>query len=88
MSEKDKLNISVVIPLYDEQDSLTELCGLIHESIKENNLGSYEIILIDDGSKDESWIVIEEEISKNPSVKGIKFKKKAKSSIGLETCIS
>ena len=75
MPEKDKLNISVVIPLYDEKDSLTELCGLIHESIKENNLGSYEIILIDDGSKDESWIVIEEEISKNPSVKGIKFRR-------------
>ena len=47
------MNISVVIPLFNEAESLQELCDLIKKVMQDNNF-SYEIILIDDGSKDKS----------------------------------
>ena len=52
------MDISVIIPLYNEADSLSELCTWINDVMKQNKF-SYEILLIDDGSKDNSWKTIE-----------------------------
>jgi len=68
------MNISVIIPLLNEEKSLTELTFWIDRVMKENNF-SYELIYIDDGSKDDSWRVIEELSRDNSSVKGIKFRR-------------
>jgi len=66
------MNISVVIPLLNESDSLTELHDWIAKVMQSNHF-SYEIIFIDDGSTDGSWSVIETLSTKNTSVKGIRF---------------
>jgi glycosyltransferase involved in cell wall biosynthesis len=68
------MDISVVVPLYNEEESLPELCAWIDRVAVESNL-SYEIILIDDGSIDESWALIENLISANANIKGIKFQR-------------
>ena len=68
------MDISVVIPLFNEEESLPELAAWIDKVMLENNF-SYEIIMIDDGSKDNSWHVVEELQSKNPFIKGIKFRR-------------
>lgn len=68
------MNISVVIPLLNEQDSLTELHDWIAK-VMQSNLFSYEIIFIDDGSTDKSWETIGNLSSQNPNVKGIRFLK-------------
>ena len=68
------MDISVVIPLFNEEESLPELAAWIEEVMRENDF-SYEIIMIDDGSKDNSWQVVEDIITKNPSIKGIKFRR-------------
>ena len=66
------MNISVVIPLLNEQESLEELHDWIANVMQSNHF-SYELIFIDDGSTDGSWETIEELSAKNPSVKGIRF---------------
>lgn len=68
------MNISVVIPLLNEQDSLTELHDWIAKVMQSNRF-SYEIIFIDDGSTDNSWKTISNLSSQNPNVKGIRFLK-------------
>lgn len=68
------MDISVVIPLLNEKDSLEELCDSISEVMVSYEL-SYEIILIDDGSIDKSWSVIEKLSENSKKIKGIKFKK-------------
>lgn len=68
------MDISVVIPLFNEEESLPELAAWIDKVMKENKF-SYEIIMIDDGSKDNSWQVIEDLQSKNQFIKGIKFRR-------------
>jgi glycosyltransferase involved in cell wall biosynthesis len=68
------MDISIVIPLLNESESLPELCLWIDKVMLKNNY-SYEVLLIDDGSKDSSWQVIEEIVSKNKSIKGIKFRR-------------
>lgn len=68
------MNISVVIPLLNEQDSLTELHDWIAK-VMQSNCFSYEIIFIDDGSTDKSWKTISNLSSQNPNVKGIRFLK-------------
>jgi glycosyltransferase involved in cell wall biosynthesis len=68
------MDVSVVVPLYNEDESLNELVEWILKVVKKENLLS-EIILIDDGSKDRSWAVIEELQLKYPEVKGIKFRR-------------
>ena len=52
------MDVSIVIPLFNEDESLTELTAWIEKVVTENNL-SYEVIMIDDGSTDQSWNVIE-----------------------------
>lgn len=68
------MNISVVIPLLNEQDSLTELHDWI-ATVMQSNHFSYEIIFIDDGSTDDSWDIIKQLSIKNESAKGIRFLK-------------
>lgn len=64
----------MVVPLFNEDESLAELVEWVLKVVKKENL-STEIILIDDGSKDRSWEVIEELQQKYPEVKGIKFRR-------------
>jgi len=68
------MDVSIVVPLIDEEESLPELTGWIERVVKENHL-SYEIILVDDGSIDSSWKVIECLQNKNHHIKGIKFQR-------------
>ena len=65
------MNISIVIPLFNEEESLPELCSWIDEVMKANNF-TYEVLLIDDGSKDKSWSVVEKLSSDNKKIKGFK----------------
>ena len=69
---EQRLNISVVIPLYNEVESLAELVAWIDRVAKRSNL-SYEVIMIDDGSSDGSWAEVERLKTQYPGVKGIKF---------------
>jgi glycosyltransferase involved in cell wall biosynthesis len=66
------MDISVVIPLLNEEESLNELHDWIVKVMQSNHF-SYEILFVDDGSSDSSWKVIEELSKKNPNVKGLKF---------------
>ena len=66
------MNISFVIPLLNEEESLPELTVWIERVMKENSL-SYEIVFVDDGSTDKSWKVIKELQVKNPDIKAIRF---------------
>jgi len=68
------MNISVVIPLLNEQESLNELHDWIAKVMRSNHF-SYEIIFIDDGSTDNSWQTIESLVEKDTNVKGIRFLK-------------
>jgi glycosyltransferase involved in cell wall biosynthesis len=68
------MNVSVVIPLLNEEESLPELTAWIDRVMQENRF-SYEIIFVDDGSKDKSWQVIQDLQSGNQNVKGIKFRR-------------
>ena len=68
------MDISVVIPLYNEDESLPELHAWIDRVMVANNF-SYEIIFVNDGSTDRSWDVICELASKSQHVKGIKFRR-------------
>lgn len=78
------MQISIVVPLKDEEESLRELCDWIDRVMKGNNF-TYEVLLIDDGSKDKSWSIIEELSATNPSVKGIKFRRNYGKSAALNT---
>ena len=68
------MNLTLLIPLLNEDESLKELYTWIISVMKSNNY-SYEIIFIDDGSTDNSWSIIEELSVENPNVKGIRFMK-------------
>lgn len=76
------MDISVVIPLYNEAESLPELEAWIERVMKENNF-TYEVIFINDGSTDNSWEVIEELQQKNACVRGVKFRRNYGKSPGL-----
>jgi glycosyltransferase involved in cell wall biosynthesis len=68
------MDLSLVIPLLNEEESLPELAAWIERVMTANNY-SYEIIMIDDGSTDNSWQVIQNLSSKNAFIKGIKFQR-------------
>jgi glycosyltransferase involved in cell wall biosynthesis len=68
------MDLSIVVPLFNEEESLPELCGWIRKVCDENHY-TYEIILIDDGSTDDSWKVVEYLRAENPNIKGIKFQR-------------
>ena len=81
------MNISVVVPLYNEEESLPELCEWI-ERVMIAFSYTYEIILVDDGSKDKSWQVVEHLATKNQNIRGIQFRrnygKSAALNVGFE----
>jgi glycosyltransferase involved in cell wall biosynthesis len=68
------LDISVIIPFLNEDESLPELISWIERVMQANNY-SYEVIMIDDGSKDNSWNVVKELSAKNSNIRGIKFQR-------------
>jgi glycosyltransferase involved in cell wall biosynthesis len=76
------LDISLVIPLYNEAESLPELHDWIVRIMQKNGY-SYEIIFVDDGSKDGSWEIIQKLKQKNTNVKGVKFRRNYGKSAGL-----
>lgn len=78
------MDISLVIPLFNEAESLPELEAWIARVMKENNF-SYEIWFVNDGSTDDSWKVIEQLRQKNPCVKGISFRRNYGKSPALHT---
>ncbi|MES2779259.1 MAG: glycosyltransferase family 2 protein, partial [Bacteroidota bacterium] len=83
-------DISVIIPLINEEESLPELVQWIERVMNENSF-TYEIIMMDDGSTDKSWDVITGLRAKNPLIKGIRFRrnygKSAALNIGFQECI-
>ena len=66
--------LSLVIPLYNEDESLRELHDWIVQVMRSNDF-TYEIVFVDDGSTDDSWSVIQELKSNNENVKGIRFRR-------------
>lgn len=68
------MDLSIVVPLFNEEESLPELCDWIRKVCTTHQF-SYEIILIDDGSTDDSWQVVEQLSRKDPHIKGIKFQR-------------
>ncbi|MDI1306217.1 MAG: glycosyltransferase family 2 protein [bacterium] len=68
------MNLSILIPLLNEEESLKELYTWIIKVMQVNNY-TYEIIFLDDGSTDDSWAIIEQFANENPHVKGVRFMK-------------
>ncbi|HQQ94204.1 MAG TPA: glycosyltransferase family 2 protein [Bacteroidia bacterium] len=68
------MNLSILIPLFNEEESLTELHNWILKVVEREKL-SYEIIFVDDGSRDRSWTVIEALSASNPQVKALRFQR-------------
>ncbi|MCP9748144.1 glycosyltransferase family 2 protein [Lacihabitans sp. CS3-21] len=85
-----KVDISVVIPFFNEDESLGELHAWIKKVMDENAF-SYEVLLIDDGSRDDSWNVVKKLKETNPEVKGFKFSKNhgktAALQVGFNECV-
>ena len=69
----EKLDISVVVPLYNEEESLPELAAWIDRVARANAL-SYELIFVDDGSSDNSWATVEQLKPRYPAIRGIRFR--------------
>ena len=78
------MNISVIIPLLNEEESLPELAAWIQKVMTENNF-SYEVLFIDDGSRDKSWQIIEQLHQENECFKGVKFRRNYGKSAALNT---
>lgn len=76
------MDVSIVIPVINEAESIPELSEWIEKVMKENNY-SYEVIYVDDGSTDNTWKVVEEQSRKNSNFKGIKFQRNYGKSAGL-----
>ena len=68
------MDVSLIVPVFNEDESLPELCAWIVRVVNAKHL-SYEIIFIDDGSTDNSWSVIEKLRSSDTNVKAIKFQR-------------
>lgn len=78
------MDISVVIPLYNEAESLPELTAWIDRVMTDNGF-TYEVIMVDDGSTDNSWQVIQNLAKDNPSIHGISFRRNYGKSPALNT---
>ncbi len=68
------MNLSVIVPLLDESESIPELVAWIERVMDENSY-SYEIIMVDDGSRDNSWAVIEQTAQRNSHIHAIRFRR-------------
>ena len=78
-----KCDISVVVPLYNEAESITELHAWIKRVMDENSF-TYEVMFVDDGSNDGSWEVVEQLNAKDPNARGIKFQRNYGKSAALQ----
>lgn len=78
------MDISIVVPLFNEDESLPDLEAWIKKVMTAHDF-SYEIVFVDDGSKDNSWKVIEELAAQNPNIRGIKFRRNYGKSAALNT---
>ena len=78
------MDISVVVPLYNEAESLPELESWIRRVMLDNNF-SYEVIFVDDGSTDSSWEVIQQLSRENDAVRGVRFRRNYGKSPALNT---
>ena len=80
------LDISVIVPLYNEEESLPELCAWIERVMIAHNF-SYEDIFVNDGSRDKSWKVIKSISQNNTNIKGISFSRNYGKSAALHVAI-
>ena len=78
------MDISVIVPVYNEDESLPELREWITRVMNENNF-SYEVIMVDDGSTDTSWEIIEKMSATDNHIKGVKFRRNYGKSAALNT---
>ena len=81
------MDISIVVPLFNEDESLPHLAEWITRVMNENNF-TYEVLMIDDGSKDKSWEVIERLSTENANFKGVKFRRNYGKSAALNVGFS
>ena len=83
------MDISVIVPLYNEEESLPELAAWIKRVMDEHNF-TYEVVMVDDGSSDTSWSVIERLHTQDSNIRGIRFRrnygKSAALNTGFEAC--
>ncbi len=79
-----KYDITVVVPLYNEEESLPELCEWISRVMGSHGF-TYEVLLVDDGSNDQSWSVVTEQHELNKNIKGIRFNRNNGKSAALQT---
>lgn len=84
MSDNAQLQVSIVVPLFNEEESLPELVDWINRVCTGNNL-SFEVIMVDDGSTDDSWEVVQELEKKHSFIKGISFRRNYGKSAALNT---
>ena len=77
-------DVSIVIPLYNEEESLEELCQWISQVLESNGY-SYEVILVDDGSTDNSWGIITKLSEENQNLRGLRFNRNYGKSAALDT---
>ncbi len=68
------MQLSIVIPLYNEEESLPELAAWIHRVCSAQGF-DYEVVMVDDGSTDRSWTVVEQLAAANPAIRGIRFRR-------------
>ena len=87
LNNNNHTDISVIIPLLNEEESLSELEAWIRKVMTENNF-RYEIIMIDDGSSDNSWELIQSLAAQNPSVRAIKFRRNYGKSAALNVAFA
>jgi glycosyltransferase involved in cell wall biosynthesis len=81
--ENNQLHLSIVVPLFNEAESLPELHAWIKRVVAEAKL-SYEVLFVDDGSKDGSWLVIEDLAGQDPHVRGFRFQRNYGKSAALQ----
>lgn len=77
-------DLSIVVPLYNEEESLVELCTWIAQVMNQHEI-TYEVILVDDGSRDHSWKVIQEVARANTHVRGLRLNRNYGKSAALQT---
>lgn len=77
------MDLSVIIPLYNEEESIPELIGWIGNVCNQSRI-SYEVILVDDGSTDKSWEVVSRQCNLDKNIKGIKFRRNYGKSAALQ----
>lgn len=84
MLQKDTIPLSIVIPVYDESESLPELMVWIDRVLTENSIHPVEVIMVDDGSSDDSWKVITNLKKSYPFLKAIRFRRNYGKSAALQ----